>query len=405
MIGIRVILRRGRSKPFWIGHPWVFSGAIFKIVGEIGDTGGECLVEDDRGNILGSGFYNPHGRIAARILEHRRSTDIEFTPRPTMDVVAERIDAAIERRAALGLPASDTTAYRVVNSEGDSLSGLIIDRLGSAAVIHLNSRGMYEHRDALAALVQQRLQPSAVILAVNETSSRLETIPVGVEVAHGEIDGPVEVSERGVRYQVDPIGGQKTGFYADQRDNRTRFASLCEGHNVLDLYTYIGGFGISAVRAGATGAELVDSSGPACKAAAANAELNGVSDNVTVYNEDSIAFLKTARAQGKTWSRIVCDPPKFARGRSHVEDAIQKYARLNTLALSALAPNGLLLTCSCSQHVSEDDFLRMLTDAGHRLRKTVHVHEVWRQGPDHPFASVAPEGAYLKAVLVSIGTS
>ncbi len=405
MTAIRVILRRGRSKPFWIGHPWVFSGAIFKVEGTVGDTGGQCLLEDDRGNVVGSGFYNPHGRIAVRILQHRRSTDLDFAPQPLVQLLTERLDAAIVRRETLGLPNADTTAYRLVNSEGDSLSGLIIDRLGDVAVVHLNSRAMYDQREALADLVESRLQASAVVLAVNETASRLEVIPVGVEVARGTLEGAVEVLESGLRYRVDPVGGQKTGFYADQRDNRRRFAALCEGHEVLDLYTYIGGFGLAAARAGAARVDMVDTSGPAARAAQANAELNGLAERTHVHNEDAVAFLKASRAEGRLWPRIVCDPPKFARGRGHVEEALQKYARLNTLALASLSPGGLLLTCSCSQHISEEDFLRMLTDAGHRLRKTVHVHEVWRQAPDHPFASVAPEGAYLKAALVSLGDS
>ncbi|MGM0574976.1 MAG: class I SAM-dependent rRNA methyltransferase [Myxococcota bacterium] len=402
---IRVELKRGRSKPLWLGHPWVFSGAIHRVEGPVGDTGGPCVVEDDRGNVVGTGFYNPHAQIAVRLLQHRRTTDLPFEPRPTLDVVRERFDAALARRAALGMPAEDTTVYRVVNSEGDSLSGLVVDRLGDVAVVHTNSRAMYELRESIAAHAAEAMPVEAVVVAVGEAASRLEAIPVTADVLLGKVEGPVEVLERGVRFRVDPLGGQKTGFYADQRDNRRRFAEHCAGEDVLDLFSYVGAFGLHAAGAGAASVTSVDSSGPACEATAANAALNGLSDRVQVMNADVMTFLKEARAKGRSWSRIVCDPPKYARGRKGLQDAIKKYARLNTLAMAALAPGGLLLTCSCSQHVSDEAFLRMLTDAGHRLRKTVHVHAVWGQAPDHPFSVVAQEGRYLTAVLLSLSGS
>ena len=139
---LTVRLKPGRSKPFWVGHPWVFSGAIREVVGEIGDLGGEAVVEDERGNVVGSGYYNPHAKIALRILQHRRSTDLDFQPRPPAEVVRERVKAASARRSGLGFPCADTDGYRVVNAEGDGLPGLIVDRWAQVAVIHLGSRGM-----------------------------------------------------------------------------------------------------------------------------------------------------------------------------------------------------------------------------------------------------------------------
>ena len=400
---LRVLLKPGRSKPFWVGHPWVFSGAIREVIGDVGDLGGEAVVEDERGNVLGAGYYNPHARISLRILQHRRSTDLAFTPRPPADVVRERIALAASRRQALGFPAPDTTGYRLVNSEGDSLPGLIVDRWGAVAVVHLGSRGMVSLRDAIVAAVGRLEGIEAVVVTTSEDASKLEAIPVERELAQGTIEGPVTILERGVEYAVDVLEGQKTGFYADQRENRVRFAAHCAGESVLDLYSYVGGFGLHAARAGASSVISVDSSTSATKSAAANAARNGVSEIMEVHCADAMNWLKESRAMGRSWSRIVCDPPKFARGRKHVKDAIKKYARLNTLALSVLEPGGLMLTCSCSQHVSDDDFLRMLTDAGHRGRHSVSVHEVWTQGADHPFSAVAPEGRYLTAVLVSRG--
>ena len=399
---IRVTLKRGRSKPFWVGHPWVFSGAIHRVDGKVGEMGGPCLVYDERNNVLGAGFYNPHAKIAVRIHEHRRSTDLDFEPRNIEDLVRQRLVAAVGRRRTLGLPSAEITAHRVCHGEGDLLGGLAIDQLGSVALMRLQSRAMYERREALARTVSQVLDLEVVVAHVDEEASKLEAIPTGTEVLVGSAVEAFEVLEEGVRYRVDPCKGMKTDLYTQQRSNRRRFAALVEGQPVLDLYCGVGGFGLHAAKAGAASVSAIDASEPACAAARDNATLNRVSGTMSVECADAMVFLKEARAQGRTWSRIVCDPPAFARGRSHVNDALKKLARLNTLALASLAPEGLLLTCTGSQHISHEAFVRVLTDAGHRLRRGVHVHGIWGQAEDHPFAAVAPEGHALSVALVSL---
>ena len=399
---IRVVLKRGRSKPFWVGHPWVFSGAIHRVDGEIGDLGGPCVVVDERDNVLGSGFYNPHARIAVRILQHRRSTEREFEPQTIKEVARQRLFNAVQRRQTLGLPSSETTGFRVCHGEGDLLGGLVVDRFGDTALMHLRSRGMYEARHDLAQLVGAVLSLDTVVSQVSESDSKLEAIPTGSEVLLGSLSGDLSYLEGGLRYRLDLSAGLKTDPHLAQRDNRLRFAGLCEGHDLLDLYCGAGGFGLHALNGGAASVLAVDASEPACRASADNADANRVGARFQVECADVMVFLKEARAQGRTWSRIVCDPPPFARGRAHVKDALKKLARLNTLALGALAPGGLLLTCTGSQHISDDAFLRVLTDAGHRLRKGVHVHGVWGQSPDHPFAAVAEEGRTLSVALVSL---
>ena len=310
---------------------------------------------------------------------------------------------AVGRRKNLGFPSRDTDGYRLVNAEGDSLPGLIVDRWANVAVIHLGSRGMVTLRDVIVDEVKRLEGIDAVVVATTEDASKLEAIPVERELLHGNLDGPITIQERGVRYKVDVLGGQKTGFYADQRENRVRFAKLCPGETVLDLFSYVGGFGLHAARAGARAVMSVDSSNSAIESAATNVALNGLDSVVQVQCADAMNWLKESRSLGRTWSRIIVDPPKFARGRKHAAEALKKYARLNTLAMRVLEPGGLMLTCSCRQHVSDADFLRMLTDAGHRGRHSVQIHEVWTQGADHPFSAVAPEGRYLTAVLLSKG--
>ena len=401
---VRVILKRGKSKPFWVGHPWVFSGAIKRVDGDCPeDTGTACVVEDDLGNVLGSGFYNPNGHIAVRLFEHRRSTDISFEPTPFDKLVRQRLERAVARRAALGLPNDTTDAVRLVNAEGDGLPGLIVDQLADVLILQLNSRAMYDMRDVVVAELDTcRPGCSTIVAAVTDTASRLESIPVSFEAVRGSL-GPVTCRENGVRFEIDLQHSQKTGLFIDQRDNRRRFAQLCASKTVLDVFCYVGGFGIGALVGGAHSVLAVDSSRAACDAARRNAELNSVADRFDIQCMDAMTALKELNGKRHAkFDRVACDPPKFARGRSHIKDALKKYVRLNTLALSVLADDGMLLSSSCSEHVSEKDFLRVLNEAGHRLRKNVVVHAMWGQAPDHPFSAVAPEGRYLKAALISL---
>jgi 23S rRNA (cytosine1962-C5)-methyltransferase len=381
----------------------VFSGGIESVSGTGAGEGGFCTVVDDRDQPLGAGYYNPRGVIAVRLLEHRRTTEVPFEPRPPEVLLDERLRASVKRRESLGLmggPGStQTTAYRLVNSEGDGLSGLAVDRLGDTLVVAIGSRAMYELRKSIVERVLDAVGASRLVVRVNEEASRLEAIPVGAEWAHGA-PGPVDFREHGIAYHLDPTTGQKTGFYCDQRENRRAFAAHCRGRSVLDLYSYVGAFGLNAAAEGATSVTAVDSSVAAVEGVRRHAEAAGA--RIEAVHEDSMAYLKAAIVAGRTWDRIVCDPPKLARSRGHLEEALKKYVRLNTLALEALAPEGLLLTCSCSRHVSVDAFLRVLTEASHRLRRRLCVHALWGQASDHPWLSVAPEGAYLKVALVSL---
>jgi len=402
---LRVQLARGKSKPFWIGHPWVFSGAIQSVRGEVGDMGAECLVEDERGNVLGWGYYNPLGQIAVRLWSHRRTTDRVFETPTFAPFFEKRARAALALRENLGLTTrTDLNVYRLINAEGDGLSGLIVDRLGDVLSIQINSRAMEQRRGIVVDTLRRLTGLERLLVSVTDTAARMETLVAGVDRI-GPPDflsrGTHEVLENGLKMSMDLGAFQKTGFYADQRDNRMRFAALCKGQQVLDAYCHTGAFGLQAARHGAAHVTMVDSSEPTVEAARRNATLNGLSDKTEILAEDAINFFKERHATGQTWDRIVVDPPKFAQGRSHIDDAIQKYARLNTLALATLSDRGLLLTCSCSRHVSEADFGRMLTDAGHRLRKGVQILGAWGQPDDHPTQSVAPEGRYLKAWLVA----
>tara|TARA_B100000674_G_scaffold495777_1_gene524135 strand:- start:33 stop:1235 length:1203 start_codon:yes stop_codon:yes gene_type:complete len=398
---LRVILKRGKSKPFWLGHPWVFSGAVHRVEGKGSEQGGTCLVIDERDNVVGWGHHNPHARIAVRILEHRRTTEVDFTPPTFSTFLAQRLAQARACREQLGLPNQKTNAYRLVNAEGDGLSGLIVDVYGDRAVMQLNSRAMAENSSEIATLVMKETGVRSVQAMVSAHGLKFEGIPPQNNTFGDKTEATdVQIVENGVRFQVDLKNPQKTGFYIDQRDNRRLLASLCSGKDVLDLYCHAGGFGLHALKSGAASATFVDSSEPALELVSKNLELNEVDGER--FAVDAVTFLKNAKERGRSWDIISCDPPKFVRARNHRDDGLKKYARLNHLALSLLKPGGMLLTCSCSEHVNRDDFLRMLTEAAHRMRRSIRVHHVLGQGADHPYVSVAPQSDYLKAFLVTL---
>lgn len=310
------------------------------------------------------------------------------------------------KRQALGFPSEQTNAFRVVNAEGDGLTGLVVDQFDQTAVVQLNSLAQTRHWETIAQAVMSHCKVDQVRGFVDDQASRLEAIEKSEHLYPESTDitqlSEVTIKENGVQYTLNLSQGQKTGFYFDQRDNRARFASMCRGEEVLDLYSYVGAFSFNALRAGAKQATAVETSKPATERSESIAKLNGLDAQFKPVNQDVSTYMRDVLAGTSRYSRIVCDPPKFVRSRAHLDDGLKKYIKVNTLAMDALAPGGLLLTCSCSGHVDKTSFLRVLTEAGHRLRKQVTVHAVWGAGADHPIVSVAPQTEYLKAALVSV---
>jgi 23S rRNA (cytosine1962-C5)-methyltransferase len=318
-------------------------------------------------------------------------------------LVRSRIEAAVRRRQTLGLPAEYTTAFRLVHGEGDLLPGLIVDRLGAGVVVQLGTAAWARLQDVVFATVRDLVKPEWMIASVPQDAASIEGLAPWSRVVHGDEEALSEayVVEAGVKLAVEPLGGQKTGFYADQRDNRRRVAELSRGKNVLDAFCHAGGFGLHALMGGATAVTLVDTSPRAIALAQRSAALNG--RTVEAIAADAMVFLKE-EAPRRSYDLIVIDPPKFARSRAHTEDALRKYRRLNESALAALGDGGLLVTCSCSGHVSSDDFLRMIADAAFTTGRHLHVLEERGQAADHPFLAACPEGRYLKCVIAQVSS-
>ncbi len=407
----KVVLKRGRANPVWRGHPWVFSGAIQKLPPGLA-PGDVVAVHDADDRLIGHGFANPRSQIVVRMLQlgelHGGALpDVAVHTLPPTALVASLITRRIQEasllRRAIGLPRSDTTAYRLINSEGDGLPGLMVDMFGDVAAVQFSTLGMKLCEDAVySALRGLPVPPSVIIEAAAGSFAQVEGFSSQQRVVFGDekllADGTLCL-ENGVRLRIDVREGQKTGAFLDQRDNRLLLGKYCAGAKVLDVYSYAGGFALQALRHGAVQATCVDISPRALKLCSDHAELNSLGPLTTVES-DAFRFLEGATPL--SFDVTVVDPPKFARAQKDLPAALKGYQRLNALAMGTVRRGGLLATCSCSQLVDEQSFLRMLAAAATDAGRRVTVLYRGSQGLDHPVPPSFDEGRYLKFVLLGV---
>ena len=387
----RVVLCRGKARPLWFGHPWVYANAVERVDGDVGAGDIVSLVDHD-GRFIGRGIFNPRSQIPVRLLT-RKEEGIDAT------FFAARLRDAQALRARLALPSTRTTAYRLVNSEGDGLPGLVVDVFGDVAVVQVTTLGLALRRDAIFDAVEATLSPRAIYEVAAGSFADLEGFVAQNRVARGEPCNPVACLEDGLHFEAEPLGGQKTGMFLDQRPNRIRVGQLAgAGLRVLDCYAYAGGFGLQAARAGASQVTAVDSSPRAVARIEAHAAANGAT--VRAVEADAFRFLETATPM--SYDLVVVDPPKFARARKDFEAATKGYERLNALALAVCAPGALLVTCSCSQNVGALDFERIVAAAAKQAHREVRIVERGEPGGDHPLPPAFTEGQYLKVLFVYV---
>lgn len=396
-----VYLRPGHVQPVWMGHPWVYAQAIGRVEGEP-EHGDEVEVRDPRGNTLGRGYYSPGSAIPVRLLTRDAGQPLDGA------FLSRRIgEASRWRRELLGLPSEHTTALRVVNAEGDGLPGLIVDRFGDAACVQLLTAGM-KRREGF---VFEALRSHLGVRRVYEVASAKHQALEGVEATEGlrwsadGSNGPLRFRENDIDIEVtapgDEGGGQKTGYYLDQRDNRAMIASLSKGARVLDLYTHTGGFALAALKAGAKEVVGVDSSAPAIERARAIASANGLSSARFIKGDARKVLGDHDELPGR-FDVVVCDPPKLAARAKEVRDALQHYRRTNALAAARVETGGLLLTCSCSGSVTVDELLRAAAAGARDAGRDLIVLRTTGAGADHPYPAAFDEGRYLKCVLARV---
>jgi len=366
------------------GHPWIFSSDLTDR-GE-SQPGDPVRVVDPRNRLVGIAHYSSTSQIALRLLSSKSETiDRAFFLR--------RLSQAIKHREKV---VQDSTAYRVVSSEGDLLPGLVVDRYASWLVLQTLNQGMDRARDLIVDCLTELLHPSG-ILARNDASVRcLEGLPLETVVVAGEIPNRVPIEMNGLKLEADLLHGQKTGIYLDQRENYVA-AARCARGRVLDCFTSTGGFALHMART-AESVEALDSSAPALATAEAAARANGIA-NIQFRQADVFDFLAGISRQ---YSTIVLDPPGFAKSRKQVDDAARGYKEINLRALRLLEPGGILVTCSCSHHISEAMLFEIVAQAALDAGKTLRVLERRTQAADHPILLTVPETLYLKCLILEV---
>ena len=390
-----VRLKPRKSRPFFARHPWVLDSAIAAVEGSPGD-GDVVELYSDKDQWIARGIYNSRSRIRVRLYAWNAEQPLDDALWRT------RIERAITLRRQLGLDGPETAA-RLVFSEADGLSGLIVDRFDRHLVVQINAAAMAQRLDAIVGMLVELLHPRSVLVRSEGGIRKAEGIePMqGVVWGHGP-DGPVFIREHGINYGVDLVTGQKTGFYLDQRDNRLAAARHMEGRRVLDLFCYSGGFSLAAsLRGGAREVIGIDSSENAIRWATANAQLNSV-NNVHFQVQDAFAALDELLARGEKFGAIILDPPKFTRNRFSINEALRAYHRINRVAADLLEPNGILVTCSCSGSITREDFLHMLAGVAEKSRRDIQILEQRGPAPDHPVNTTCLENEYLKCFICRV---
>lgn len=391
---VTVRLKPGREQPVRHGHPWIFSGAIDAVQGESGDQLAVAEVLDADGNWVGRGIWDGRSGLAVRLYSRDSNQRIDSS------LWAERIRGAIRRRAMLPFAASpETTAYRLVFSESDGLSGLIVDRYDDTLCIQIGARAWRGWLTDVVEILRQETGLSKYWVQSEPDASTRDRI----EIEGPELTAPVAFKENGFLFEVVPSARQKTGFFLDQRENRRRVASYCAGRRVLSAFCFTGAFEVCAAGAGAAAIVGVDRSETAIQQARRHHELNPSAAAIEYRVEDVGRVLRTFRDEGRNFDVIILDPPRFVAARAQKEKGLRAYKDANLLAMKLLVQDGVLATFSCSGMVSADDFKMLVGWAAADARREVQILEQLGQPPDHPILVGFPESEYLKGLICRVG--
>lgn len=378
-----VVTNRGASRAR-AGHPWIYHSDIAAAAGE---PGAVVRVVDRRGNFLGRAFYNPKSQISLR-LATREDEPIDETWFRT------RIQKAIAYRESLR---PDADAYRLLHAEADGVPGLVVDRYGDYLVLQVGTAAVERRLGWVIAALEDLLAPAGILLRGDTAVRKREGLEAGVRVLSGDVPESVVVREGSVRYRAELWTGQKTGGFLDQRENHLAAGHYARGR-VLDVFSYAGGFALHAARNADT-VECVDASGPALEVARENTALNGY-ENLVFTRSNAFDLLRERSDEGEGYDAVILDPPAFAKTKRDLSGARRAYKEINLRAMKLLAPGGILITCSCSYHLSRELMQETLRDAAADAGVTMRVRE-WRgQALDHPEILTVPETHYLKCAVL-----
>ncbi len=392
-----VLLKPGEADRVLAGHPWIYGGAALRLTAPAND-GDVVQIKDHRQRFLGIGFYNSRSKINVRVIAQERvEVNREF--------FEERIRTALAVRQR-HMPTA--TSFRVVNAESDLLSGLIIDKYEDVLVIQTSSLGMDQRKPMIIGALQKIFSPRAIVERSESSFRKFEGMEDANGVLFGKIDGPVKIKLNGLQFEVDIAGGHKTGLYLDQQVNYQQVATLMKQGNILDCFTFLGGFGLHAARAGAGHVHMLDQSADAIAGATRNAQANGLSANCSFETTNVFDWLKAQTAVKPhekvvpKFDGIILDPPSFTRSRSAIPDAMRGYKEIHLRALKLLKTGGTLATFCCSHHVDAEMFQSVILEAAYDARRVLRRVATYSQSPDHPIIPSIPETEYLKGYAFEI---
>ncbi len=387
-------LARGHERRLRGGHLWIYSNEV-----ESGRSplkafqpGEQAAVLDHRGKWLAWAYVNPGSLLCARVVSRRREHPLDRS------LLVHRL------KVALGLRQRHYAEpyYRLLFAESDGLPGLVVDRYGDHLSVQITTAGMEAVREAVVAALEKVLRPAGILLRNDAPVRELEGLERYVEVASGSVPEEVELKENGCRFVASLRSGQKTGWFYDQAANRARLRPWIRGKRVLDLFSYAGAWGVSAVSGGAAEALCVDQSAAALEQAARNAALNGAAQRVRTLRRDAFDAARELRRAGERFDVVVVDPPAFIKRKKDLKEGTLAYRRINEAALSLLERDGLLVTSSCSFHMEETRLLETVQKAARHRDRTLQLLERGQQGPDHPVHPAIPETAYLKTLFFRV---
>lgn len=388
----KVILKPKRAQPFFARHPWVYAGAIDRIDGAPAD-GDEVEVQSTAGTFIARGLFNAQSKIHVRLYSWDEGAALDRA------FFRDRLDRANRLRTDTLKLGGPERGYRVAFSESDFLSGMVVDRYGDWLAVQFTALGLANRREVIGDVLREVLQPRGIYLRTEKGIGKLE----GLELHDGPLWGeapPADlvIEENGLRFVVNLAEGQKTGYYLDQRDNRAAVAQLCGGQRVLDAFCYSGGFGLHAAKAGAADVLGVDASEAALELARRNAAANGLA-NVSFHCADVFKHLGELVASGRKFDVVVLDPPKFARNRAAVPDALKGYRRLHQLALKLLDRDGLLVTCCCTGLIALPELEDVIAQVVMESKRDLQILARRGASADHPVAISCRESGYLKCLI------
>lgn len=387
----RIFLKPGKEKAVVRHHPWIFSGAIDSVMGDP-ENGSSVLVFDSKKNFLGIGAFSPYSQIRVRMWSfENEGIDQNF--------FEKRIEISINRRSHL-MKKYDDSAWRLIHAESDQIPGLIVDQYNDVLVVQILSSGSEYHRHSIVDALKKITGLNNVYERSDLDVRKMEGFEERTGVLSGNVPKEILIKESGHQFIVDLEHSQKTGFYLDQRINRRIVADYCMEKDVLNVFSFTGGFSIYAVGSGAKIVVSLDSSREALELAKRNHILNGYSDNGHEWLEgDAFQLLRKMRDQNKKFDVVILDPPKFAPTAAHVDKAARAYKDINLLGFKLLNPGGILVTFSCSGGLNEGLFQKIVSDAALDAGAFAVILDKLNQGPDHPVSLNFPEGAYLKGLI------